>query len=291
MVPSVDRVGRYFPLTLVAELPAGANLAAVPTDASTFFENAEQLVDRRARGRTPRFRQLRSAGEPAGRRSRVGDPRAATRPGSGGGAILGGEAGAGRWQVPIGSAPQLQAAFQQLLSRRLESLYDPLVLWWTGGIVDGRAELPDRSTACRIRRRSPRCWTARGPNGSGAACRSSSTSRRLPKCCIDEADRAGGFGSAAATDVGRVRQVNQDSFIERTEVGMWAVADGVGGHSHGEVASRMVCDAIADVVPERQLCGRHRQRPPAARPRERVSRPFSRAVRSPVAAAARWWCC
>jgi len=57
------------------------------------------------------------------------------------------------------------------------------------------------------------------------------------------------FRSAAATDIGRVREVNQDSFLERTDVGIWAVADGLGGHSHGEVASRMVCEALADVVP------------------------------------------
>jgi serine/threonine protein phosphatase PrpC len=55
------------------------------------------------------------------------------------------------------------------------------------------------------------------------------------------------FRSAAATDVGLVREVNEDSFIERSEAGLWAVADGLGGHSQGEVASRMVCDALAAV--------------------------------------------
>jgi type VI secretion system protein ImpM len=43
-----------------------------------------------------------------------------------------------------------------------------------------------------------------------------------------------------------VRASNQDAFIERPDMGLWAVADGLGGLSQGEVASRMVCDGLAD---------------------------------------------
>src|SRR5262249_9274381 len=57
------------------------------------------------------------------------------------------------------------------------------------------------------------------------------------------------FRSAGATDVGRARDNNEDGFIERSDIGLWAVADGMGGHSNGEVASRMVCDALQDFQP------------------------------------------
>ncbi len=48
--------------------------------------------------------------------------------------------------------------------------------------------------------------------------------------------------SGSATDVGRVRQINQDLPLERTN--LYAVADGMGGHVGGEVAARVAVETL-----------------------------------------------
>jgi type VI secretion system protein ImpM len=240
--PSVDQVGRYFPLTLVAELPPDVSLVTAASFAR-FFEAAEQLVietlatervdfDRFDQGAMALERELMPVGPP----EFVLDATAT--------AIVTDNPQA--WQVPLAAASDVTSAFEQLLSLHLEAKYRPLVLFWTDG--SGVVE-----PSCLVLKGLPTpelypallegSWTTHRWRSVPARVSEDGT---LPGTLVIDDASPLYLRSAAATDVGRVRTNNEDGFVERPEAGVWAVADGMGGHSHGEVASQMVCDALAD---------------------------------------------
>src|SRR5918993_445642 len=210
VAPSVDQVGRYFPLTLVAELAADASLVSAASGSERFFDRAERLVietlatervdfDRFDRGVMALQQELGALALPA---PLVLDPDAS--------AILTDSPRA--WHVPLGATSDVRRAFEQLLSMQLEAKYRPLVLCWTDGsavvepsclIVKG---LPDPSFYPAF---LDGAWATHRWRSVSTHVAEDATLKTLP---ID-AGTPLLFRSAAASDMGRARTNNEDGLI------------------------------------------------------------------------------
>jgi protein phosphatase len=57
--------------------------------------------------------------------------------------------------------------------------------------------------------------------------------------------------SAGRTHTGKQRQHNEDAILVRDDLGLWVVADGLGGHASGEYASTMIIERLGALAPDR----------------------------------------
>jgi len=258
MVPSVDRVGRYYPLTVVCELSDWSGYlpspAALAVDCADWFVAIEQLAVEALASERLDFeffdaqvadssQLLESKLVPpsvlldvANAQALMEDPRRA-------------------WYLPLISTDSLPSVVQQLAYARLgvrpDTTPNTTVLWWTDGSalvapcwLLGKS-LPEAGSFTSFLDGQ---WAARG------------AWRPVPAVLTEPAEHSDtlaedtppgiNFVSAGRTDRGTVRQTNQDAFLERAESGIWAVADGMGGHERGELASHMICDGLLNVAPE-----------------------------------------
>lgn len=68
----------------------------------------------------------------------------------------------------------------------------------------------------------------------------------------DESNGTGGQSGplrwGAATDIGKVREENQDAFAAEPEAGLFLVIDGMGGHRGGKVAAKMIAQDLPPII-------------------------------------------
>jgi len=240
LLPSVDRVGRYFPLTVVVELPVGIPAAEFAAAASEWFEEIEQLCADALQN--PEF-DLGAFDEAlvasADKLSGVDRLQAAAAfPGN-----------SSQWHWPTASVNAFAAAVSAPLMSMAQGALRPMTMWWTAGselvepcvLLNRALPRPDSFAALLAGTWNDGRWDGEvaPPADSGPP------SLELEAQYLIE--------SGAASDVGMVRKENQDHFLLSDDQRLWAVADGMGGHSHGEIASQMVVDSLNALEPTPSL--------------------------------------
>ncbi len=55
------------------------------------------------------------------------------------------------------------------------------------------------------------------------------------------------FNVGHVTNVGTARENNEDSYVVAPALGLWLVADGLGGHEDGEIASAIVATKVMEL--------------------------------------------
>jgi type VI secretion system protein ImpM len=237
LFPSVDRVGRYFPFTVLARLPEQASGLVVADRCAAWFERVEDLMLAQLENDGHSVDEIDEAleatsGQLESLLHALPSHLASMAPQDLAGPLTGcRHLGLGE-RVEIG--PTALAWLGQLIGRAEPGA----VFWWSSGsnsvrpswLITRRLPEPQAFASMLSGEWGQWPWDATGePVASGSL--------------LDSAPA--GFDSAGTTHPGHQRKENQDAYVARPEIGLWAVADGMGGHSSGHLASRAAVDALA----------------------------------------------
>jgi type VI secretion system protein ImpM len=218
LMPSVDRVGRYFPFTVATRIDATGGLAQIATVADAWFVEVESQalvaldrdvidLDQFALA-LPAWTMARSLPDQA---SFVDSD-----------SVVG-----GAWQP----SAALSDALLRWADWHVAARFAPASLWWSSG--SARVE-----PQWRLFRGLPR------PSAYEAMLGEHSVAGLGAGATLPSPPSALRFDCAGLTHPGHLRRDNQDAWLSRPDVGVWVVADGMGGHRDGAWASQRVVAEI-----------------------------------------------
>jgi len=249
LMPSVDSVGRYFPLTVAVLVPQKDILPWLFFAGAEWFKKLERLALSVLEDELDfdEFdRELKNQALAPILPSDDTDPAACDLNEKNGQLIF---------QISMGELSQVREAFGHLSTCLLGKFLPNYSLWCTSGSDKVNPSLlvyhglpPPAVFAEFLAGKTPqsewnRFTTSQLPlPGSD---RGRTHAGREPNG--DATANLARWRSSARTTVGNVRKVNEDAHIERSEIGLWAVADGMGGHKAGDVASKSVVTALSSI--------------------------------------------
>ena len=250
LMPSVDKVGRYFPLTLAAMLDHHESLPYLFIAAADWFNALEQLAltaledDFQLDAFDRELQQL-----PLDLMTPIDNnllPQAAP----------GRENGKSPIRIEMDKIGHIPEAFKELGACLLMRFYSNYSMWSTEGsdllnpsllIYHGLPPATDFSGFLTGD------WLRFGAGKpivvSPFFCRTKNSQVDDPgSLTAAQPMDSVQWHSCGRSSVGKVRAVNEDAFWESPENGVWAVADGMGGHLAGDEASQAIIDGLAVIT-------------------------------------------
>ena len=235
MMPSVDKVGRYFPLVLAAQLPGCISPGTVFQTARVWFDAAEQLILTTLDDDFD-FEAFDAAvlglGVPSYARAGAASDR-----------------GRAALRLDLHDAADMAPTYARILDQVLMGNNLQFSLWWTQGSDRVRPSvllspgMPAPPNFAAFLDGEWDEWGWERPGGEGA--NGGATLNDMPILML-KPNRV--LASAGRTHPGTKRRHNEDALLVRADLGVWAVADGVGGHDAAAEASQTVVEQLGQLL-------------------------------------------
>jgi type VI secretion system protein ImpM len=256
MMPSVDRVGRYYPLTVAVLFEPSLQIPFLFTTGNAWFEQLEDAAIMSLEGNLDinAFDELIQTIPPFSLPVSLSPQQQSFSERK-------------TFHIALDNCQQMGDAFVELNANLLSTFMPGYSLWNCAGSEHSQSELfacqglpPVGSFAGFLSAKGRPLHvedTPRIPENSANTNfyeiepEHSSLSSILAS--NDSLPAAKGWRSWAITDTGKRRKHNEDSFLDRPEAGLWVVADGMGGHKAGDVASQLIVNTLNALPPSTTL--------------------------------------